>query len=53
MGKVNTQNYLRDKNNKINQPTYELDKNQIDLLNLDLKFCPTPKSNLGKLKKKP
>ena len=34
----------------INLPTYKLNKNQINFLKLGLKFCLTPKSNIGELK---
>ena len=35
----------------INLSTYKLNKDQINLLKLGLKFCPTPKSNIEELKK--
>ena len=34
----------------INLSTYKLTKDQIDVLKLGLKFCPTPKSNITELK---
>ena len=39
------------KQNIINLPTHKLNKDQINLLKLGLKFCPTPKRNIGGLRK--
>ena len=50
-GKNNVKNESNIKPKIINLSTHKLNKDQINLLKLSLKFCPTPKSTIGKLKK--
>ena len=52
MNKKNQKTIIKDvtKPSVINLSNYKLTEDQIDLLKLGLKFCPTPKSNITELK---
>ena len=42
---------MKNESNIKPKSTHKLNKVQINLLKLGFKFCPTPKSNIGELKK--